>query len=67
MLFTGRASISMDARSITDPWHLLAPTKVLQGWFGVFDFDLYHGRVVKDYLAEGAVWNDTALSAAATP
>ena len=67
MLFTGRASLSMDARSITDPWHLLAPTKVLQGWFGVFDFDLYHGRVVKDYLAEGAVYNGAALSAAATP
>ena len=67
MLFTGRASVSMDARSITDPWHLLAPTKVLQGWFGVFDFDLYHGRVVKDYLAEGAVYDGAALSAAGTP
>jgi len=65
MLFTGQASVSMDARSAADPWHLLAPTKVLQGWFGVFDFDLYHGRVVKDYLADGAVWNG-ALSDAAT-
>jgi acetoacetate decarboxylase len=65
MLFTGRASVSMDARSELDPWHLLAPTRVLQGWFGVFDFDLHHGRVVKDYLAEGAVWNG-ALSGAAT-
>jgi acetoacetate decarboxylase len=65
MLFTGRASVSMDCRSEVDPWHLLAPTRVLQGWFGVFDFDLHHGRVVKDYLAEGAVWNG-AFSAAAT-
>jgi hypothetical protein len=55
----------MDCRSAVDPWHLLAPTRVLQGWFGVFDFDLHHGRVVKDYLAEGAVWNG-AVSAAAT-
>jgi acetoacetate decarboxylase len=65
MLFTGHASVSMDARSAADPWHLLAPTKVLQGWFGVFDFDLYHGRVVKDYLADGAVYGG-ALSDAAT-
>jgi hypothetical protein len=65
MLFTGQASVSMDARSAADPWHLLAPTKVLQGWFGVFDFDLYHGRVVKDYLADGAVYGG-ALSDAAT-
>jgi acetoacetate decarboxylase len=52
-LFTGRASVSMDARSPVDPWHLLAPTRILQGWFGVFDFDLGYGKVVKDYLAEG--------------
>jgi acetoacetate decarboxylase len=66
MLFTGRASVSMDARSAVDPWHLLAPTKVLQGWFGVFDFDLTHGKVVKDYLAEGVVWNGTLAGAATT-
>jgi acetoacetate decarboxylase len=65
MLFTGRASLTMDARSEVDPWYLLAPTRVLQGWFGVFDFDLYHGKVVKDYLAEGVVW-DRALTGAAS-
>jgi acetoacetate decarboxylase len=54
MLFTGRASVSMDARTDVDPWHLLAPKRVLQGWFGVFDFDLTHGRVVYDYLADAA-------------
>jgi acetoacetate decarboxylase len=64
MLFTGRAAVSMDARSAVDPWHLLAPTKVLQGWFGVFDFDLHHGKVVKDYLAEGVVWNGALAGAA---
>jgi hypothetical protein len=42
----------MDARSEVDPWYLLAPTRMLQGYFGVFDFDLYHGRVVHDYLAD---------------
>ena len=26
----------------------------MQGWFGVFDFDLNHGRVVHDYLAAAA-------------
>jgi acetoacetate decarboxylase len=66
MLFTGRASVSMDARSLVDPWHLLAPTKVLQGWFGVFDFDLYHGKVVKDYLKEGTVYNGRVSAAATT-
>jgi acetoacetate decarboxylase len=52
-LWTGRASVSMDARSSVDPWHLLAPTRMLQGWFGVFDFDLDYGKVVHDYLAAG--------------
>ncbi len=55
-LWSGRASITMDARSEVDPWYLLAPTRVLQGWFGVFDFDLYHGKVVHDYLADDDLW-----------
>jgi hypothetical protein len=42
----------MDAISQVDPWHLLAPTRILDGYFGIFDFDLHHGRVVLDYLAE---------------
>jgi acetoacetate decarboxylase len=37
MLWSGRASVTMDARSPVDPWHLLEPARVLQGWFGVFD------------------------------
>jgi acetoacetate decarboxylase len=52
MLWTGRASVSMGSASPVDPWHLLAPARMLQGWFGVFDFDLFHGRVVHDYLTE---------------
>jgi acetoacetate decarboxylase len=66
-LWTGRASVSMDARSAVDPWHLLAPTRILQGWFGVFDFDLGYGTVVHDYLAGDAEQHDgRAVSAAAT-
>jgi acetoacetate decarboxylase len=68
MLFTGRASVSMDATSEVDPWHLLAPKRIVQGWFGVFDFDLNHGRVVHDYLAAAAAEGNgaPAVSAAAT-
>jgi acetoacetate decarboxylase len=68
MLFTGRASLTMDAVSPVDPWHLLAPTQILQAWFGVFDFDLTHGVVVKDYLKDAALWaapTPAALSASA--
>lgn len=57
-LWTGRASVTMDARSPVDPWHLLSPVRVLEGWFGVFDFDLFHGKVVHDYLADEAMWQE---------
>ena len=66
-LWTGRASVTMDARSPVDPWHLLAPTRIVQGWFGIFDFDLQYGKVIHDYLAD-RVEGETdgrALSAAA--
>ncbi len=65
MLFTGRASLSMDAVSPADPWHMLAPVRVLQGWFGVYDFDLTHGIVVKDYLADASLWASAAVPAVA--
>lgn len=53
-LWSGRAAVSMDSASAADPWHLLAPTAApQQGWFGRFDFDLLHGRVVHDYLTDG--------------
>jgi acetoacetate decarboxylase len=64
-LYTGRASLTMDARSPVDPWHLLAPTRVVQGWYGVFDFDLYHGKVVHDYLADEAIWSQNGVVAGA--
>jgi hypothetical protein len=36
-----------------DPWHLLAPLKILAGHVHTNDFSLPLGEVVKDYLAEG--------------
>ena len=65
MLFTGRASLTMDAISPVDPWHILAPTKILQGWFGVYDFDLTHGIVVKDYLDDAELWAPLAAGVGA--
>jgi acetoacetate decarboxylase len=65
MLFTGRASLTMDAVSPADPWHLLAPTKVLQGWFGVYDFDLNHGVVVKNYLDDVSAWTGERVAVGA--
>jgi hypothetical protein len=57
----------MDARSPVDPWHLLAPKRIQQGWYGVFDFDLFHGKVVHDYLRDDNIWAGEALSAATAP
>ena len=63
MLFTGRASVTMDAQSPVDPWHLLAPKKIIQGWFGVFDFDLTHGKVIKNYLDDAELWTQNGRAA----
>jgi hypothetical protein len=60
-LWAGRASVTMDARSAVDPWHLLAPGRIVQGWYGVFDFDLYHGRVIHDYVPELAALSGHAV------
>jgi hypothetical protein len=43
----------MDSPSEVDPWHLLAPLKILTGHVHTTDFSLPLGEVVKDYLAEG--------------
>jgi len=59
-LFAGRASLSMDARSPVDPWYLLQPTRIIQGWFGVFDMDLYQGHVIHDYLKDAEIWGSAA-------
>jgi acetoacetate decarboxylase len=62
-LYSGRASLTMDARSPVDPWHLLAPIRIVEGRYGVFDFDLYHGKVVKDYLADAEIWSANGVPA----
>lgn len=55
-LWTGRGSVTMDSPSEVDPWYRVAPVRILQGWFGRFDFDLHHGKVVHDYLMDEDLW-----------
>jgi acetoacetate decarboxylase len=55
-LWEGRASLAMPTVSAVDPWHLLAPRRVITAYFGIYDFDLVHGRVVHDYLADHDLW-----------
>jgi acetoacetate decarboxylase len=50
-LWAGRASVTMDSRSEMDPLDDFAPTRMLGGFYGTFDWTLPQGRVVKDYLA----------------
>ena len=51
-LFAGRGSLTIPDRSPSvDPWHLLAPKRIVDCYFGVYDFDLPHGKVIHDYLA----------------
>jgi acetoacetate decarboxylase len=65
-LWTGRAALSMEMLSDIDPWYLLKPQRIIQGFFGVFDFDLTHGKVIHDYLAaDASAGNGAALSGAA--
>jgi acetoacetate decarboxylase len=53
-LWAGRASVTMDSPSEVDPWHLLAPRRLLGGFVQTVDFSLPLGTVVKDYVADGA-------------
>jgi acetoacetate decarboxylase len=56
-LWEGRAGIAMDSRSDVDPWYLLAPQRIEGAWYGIFDFDLHHGRIVHDYLLDRELWS----------
>jgi acetoacetate decarboxylase len=51
-LWAGRASVTMDSPSEMDPLHDLAPTRMIGGFYGTFDWTLPQGRCVKDYVAE---------------
>ena len=53
VLWSGRASVTMDSPSTVDPWYLLAPRRILGGYVQTTDFSLPLGTVVKDYVAEG--------------
>jgi len=55
-LFAGRGSLSMPTVSSVDPWHLLAPQRILECYFGVYDFDLPHGKVIHNYLEDEEMW-----------
>ncbi len=48
-LYGGRAALQLQGGA-TDPWHLLAPDRVLPAFFGVFNFDLGYGKVIHNYL-----------------
>jgi acetoacetate decarboxylase len=50
-MWTGRGSVSFDANSLVDPWHVLAPNRILGAYMVTCDFSLTLGTVVKDYLA----------------
>ena len=62
-LWAGRASVTMDSPSEMDPLHDLAPTRMLSGFYGTFDWTLPQGRQVKDYVAEALLEqaNDDAV------
>lgn len=47
--WSGPASLSFDARSRLDPWHVLPVNEVLGGSFTRYDFTLPHGRIVRKY------------------
>lgn len=54
-LYTGRSALEMRGNA-GDPWHLLAPEKIINGYFAIFDFDLNFGKVVHNYLDDPDVW-----------
>jgi acetoacetate decarboxylase len=49
VFWSGRASVTMDSPSTVDPWHLLAPTRIISGYVQTLDFTLPLGRVVRKY------------------
>ena len=51
-LWAGRASVTMDSPSEMDPLYDFAPTRMIGGFYGTFDWTLPQGRQVKDYVAE---------------
>lgn len=54
-LYAGRAHLEFKGGA-ADPWHLLAPKRILGGFFTLLDFDLGFGKVIHDYLDDPEVW-----------
>jgi acetoacetate decarboxylase len=65
-LFAGRGSLSFPTVSSVDPWHLVAPKRIVECYFGVYDFDLPHGKVIHDYLQEDEIWESVEKSSLTT-
>lgn len=49
-LYQGPAALKLESGA-SDPWRLMAPTRVHGGFFCISDFDLVPGCLVHDYLA----------------
>jgi acetoacetate decarboxylase len=47
-LWAGTGSLTVNASSVTDPWHLVRPRKIHASYWQISDFALAPGRVVGD-------------------
>lgn len=61
-IWTGRCQVTMDSPSASDPIADLAPTEMIGGIYGTFDWTLPRGRVVHDYLAEAGLKESRAAA-----
>ncbi len=49
--WAGRADVCMDSRSVVDPFHLLAPTRMVSAFRFCYDVTLRPALLLRDYLA----------------
>jgi acetoacetate decarboxylase len=64
-IWSGRCEVTMDSSSASDPLQDLAPTAMIGGLYGTFDWTLPQGRVVHDYLAAAGIGSERATVGAA--
>jgi acetoacetate decarboxylase len=55
----------MDSAAASDPLQDLAPTAMIGGLYGTFDWTLPQGRVVHDYLAAAGIGAERTTAGAA--